>query len=164
MAPSRHTTSPPSDGLPGLTQEQRSPTGRPTGKTNRKLSLASFLQSLLRDNLTPAVDGLLSTDHQFRSIVIVLADVFKHFLARSPAKVKTTFPRRSVRAGIIDGHFITHGIHVRAREPLDHMKLLGVRQALSVDPKFFVESYSIHDQRVSLPAADGVSVVAGREI
>src|SRR3990172_2092613 len=44
------------------------------------------------------------------------------------------------------------------------MHLLGVRNPLPVYPKSFIEPDRIHDQRVSLPVADGVSVVAGSEI
>ena len=47
-------------------------------------------------------------------------------------------------------------------KPLDHVQLLGVGQPAAVEPEAFVEAARVHDQRVALPTADGVAVVAGK--
>src|SRR6185503_10095046 len=42
--------------------------------------------------------------------------------------------------------------------------LVRVGKALGFDPRSFVESDSVHDQRVAVPAPDGMSGVCGLEI
>src|SRR5437867_12708889 len=44
------------------------------------------------------------------------------------------------------------------------MKLLGMRRSISIEPEFFIEADRVHNQRVSLPVTDGMSVIARFEI
>src|SRR2546428_2702207 len=39
------------------------------------------------------------------------------------------------------------------------MQLLGMRQTAVVEPEFLIETLDVHNQRVSLPLADGAAVV-----
>src|SRR5206468_9870652 len=41
------------------------------------------------------------------------------------------------------------------------MKLVGRRQAAVVEPKFLVETFQVHHERVSLPTAYGAAVIKG---
>src|SRR5438093_9115179 len=61
----------------------------------------------------------LDTNHDFRVVIVFLADIFKQFQIGSPPQEKTTLPYCRVRSGIIDRDFIFHGVHVDACEAFD---------------------------------------------
>ena len=52
---------------------------------------------------------------------------------------------------------------VGARELLDRVELLGVRQPVAIHPESFVEAERVDDERVAFPPADRVAVVARHE-
>src|SRR5262249_59288601 len=74
-------------------------------------------------------------------------------------------PCRRVGAGIIDRHFVSHGVEVRTRKTLDRVKPVRVRHPLQIrHPHSFVVSHCIDDQRVAFKVPDAVSVITRREI
>src|SRR5688572_6561904 len=44
------------------------------------------------------------------------------------------------------------------------MQLLGVRQAAAIPPEALVEADRVHHERVAFPPADGMTVIAGRQV
>src|SRR5205807_6706784 len=81
-----------------------------------------------------------------------------------PAKEETGLPGSSVRARIIDGHFVFHRIEIGARKAFGKVEFVRVRHSLPVHPEPFIETDGVNDQRLSLPVADRVSVVTGDQV
>src|SRR5262249_45051633 len=104
-------------------------------------------------------------DHKFRGLIIVLADKFKTFDARSESDPPPGIPRRSVGARIIDRHFVLYGAEVGAREAFDGVQFVRMRHTFQIrDPHPFVVSDGVYDQGIALKVADAVTVIAGRQI
>ena len=120
---------------------------------------------LLRHKRTASIDFSHRPDHHLTSFIIVLADEFKTFGARSESDKPAGLPRRCVSAGIIDCHFVTHGVEVRARKSLDGVKSVGMWHPFEIgDPHSFVVTNRVHDQRIAFEVADTVAVITGRQI
>src|SRR5919197_3426371 len=117
-----------------------------------------------RDDRAATIHRFLSTNHELRRMVVVLADIFKQFLARAPTKDKARIPGRGVCAGIIDHYFVFQIVHIQTCEAFEKMELLRMRRSFAVHPEPLVKSHSIDDERVAFPAADRVSVVARLQI
>src|SRR5678816_4905345 len=118
----------------------------------------------LRNNLTCAIHKLLRTYHELGGVIIVLTDVFKQLRICSPAKVEAARPRFCIRTGIIDCYVILHRVGIGPCQLLDHMKLVGMRCSLTINPEFFVEANRIDDKCVTLPTACRVTVKARKKL
>ena len=59
---------------------------------------------------------------------------------------------------------VRHGILASAREPFDHVQLIGVRCPFAIDPDFFIKSHSVDDQRVPVPLPNRMSIIRRIEI
>src|SRR4030095_4401897 len=85
--------------------------------------------------------------------------------ARIEADPPSSLPRRGVGAGIIDRHFVSNGVEVRAGKGFDGVKSVGVRHAFQIrNPHSFVVSDGIDNKRIAFEMPDAVSVVTGSEI
>ena len=118
-----------------------------------------------RNEGTASIDFSHRPDHHFTGFIIVLADEFKTLGSRTESDPPPGLPRRRVGAGIIDRHFVPHGVEVRARKAFDRVKSVGMRHPFEIgDPHSFVVSDRVHDQRIAFEVADAVAVIAGRQI
>src|SRR5439155_8894016 len=69
-------------------------------------------------------------DHHFTGFIIVLTYEFKTLDSRTESDPPPGFPRRCVGAGVIDRHFVPHGVVVRTRKALDSLKSVCMRHLL----------------------------------
>src|SRR5262249_33536924 len=90
---------------------------------------------------------------------IVLAEVFRHVLAGHPAQRPPRGPLARVGARILDCDIVTQRVEIRARQPLDEVKLAGVRQAAVAEPEPLVEVLRVEHERVGLPLSHGAPEV-----
>src|SRR5439155_22138743 len=123
-----------------------------------------YPSSTSRNNRTATVDRFVNAEHELRSKIVLLADVFKQFVSRNIADVELARPRRRVSARIIDRHFVSHIIEIHAGEAFDHIKLLSMRMRTAVEPKSFIVANRIDHQGIAFPVTDVVSIVTRRQI
>jgi hypothetical protein len=77
---------------------------------------------------------------------------------------ETSFPYSGVRTWIINRHLIFQGVVIHASQAFDEMQPIGMRQRIAIHPGALIKTDRIDDERVSLPMANGMPVIAGREI
>src|SRR6185437_9552028 len=75
-------------------------------------------------------------------LLVLLADVLHQLFARPKSGRELDLKRLSVRDGI------------------DGVKLLGMRVPAEIEPELIVKSNGVHDQRVAVPASDGIAVTS----
>src|SRR5436309_1448455 len=118
-----------------------------------------------RNKGTASIDFPHRPDHHFTGFIIVLTYEFKTLDSRTESDPPPGFPRRCVGAGVIDRHFVPHGVEVRTRKALDRVKSVCVRHPFEIgNPHSFVVSDRVHDQRIAFEVADAVPVITGRQI
>src|SRR5436190_140972 len=66
-----------------------------------------------RNKGTASIDFPHRPDHHFTGFIIVLTYEFKTLYSRTESDPPPGFPRRCVGAGVIDRHFVPHGVEVR---------------------------------------------------
>ena len=98
------------------------------------------------------------------SVVVVLTDEFKALHPGLPGHVEAALPCRGIRAGIVNRDLVSDRVEVGAREPFDHVQLVGRRHSQVVDPHALVESDGVDHQRVALPVPDRMSAIARRQV
>src|SRR4030095_8445301 len=103
--------------------------------------------------------------HQFRTVVVILTDVFERVDIRRPAHCKyLSRPWLGVGAGIVDGHLILKGINSRTSESLGEFELFRVRRAARVEPELLVQADCLDHKRVAFPMTDRMAVVGRIEV
>src|SRR5580693_4291615 len=75
--------------------------------------------------------------------------------------MRSEVPGCRVRSGIVDRVLDLKMARVDPANALDHMQLVGGRQAGFVNPALAVESGSVDHKRVAIPAADRVAQPVG---
>src|SRR5690606_8550244 len=116
------------------------------------------------DRARPINRGALAADHQLVRVVRLLTDVLEELRARVPLKLEIRGPPRSVGTRIVHGDLVLDDVVVHAREALDRMHLLRMRQTAAVEPEPLVEAHAVDDERAALPPADRVTVVRRRQV
>src|SRR5262249_41043412 len=74
-------------------------------------------------------------------------------------QIPTAGPRLCVRAWIVNCYFIFQSIHVGTCEPLNQMKLFGMRKPTIGEPKLLVEAFRVDHERIAFPFTHRTSVV-----
>src|SRR5262249_45523945 len=64
-------------------------------------------------------------------------------------------PRLSEHVWVFDGQIVLDGLEVRPPETLRHVKVLGM--SVTLELRLIVETDGIHDQRIALPMAGGIT-------
>src|SRR5436190_24348956 len=144
---------------------------KPANRQNKPAAFKRILPpNTLRNNWTAMIDVALVAEEERHTSrfdcgvrngrghyfpdggrIVVLADVFEKLLAGIPAEAEGAGgPGRCVRAGIVGGDFILHIVVSCAREALDEVKFIGMR-CPPVHPKPFIETDSVHGQRIPFP-------------
>src|ERR1700746_797076 len=72
--------------------------------------------------------------------------------------------RPGIGAGIVDSDLELQVRGIGARITFDHMQLLSMWVAGSVEPSLVIESDRVYDQRVSFPMAPRVAIIRGLQI
>src|SRR5690606_9974925 len=116
------------------------------------------------DRARPINRGTLAADHQLVRVVRLLTDVLEELRARVPLKLEIRGPPRRVGTRIVHGDLVLDDVVVHAREALDRMHLLRMRQTAAVEPEPLVEAHAVDDERAALPPADRVTVVRRRQV
>src|SRR5690606_14426879 len=143
---------------------RRPATGLSGRRAGRGAVIGAAAVSSWNDRARPVHLGPLAADHQLVSVVRLLANVLEKLRAFAPRELERAGPRSRVRARIVDGDLVVDHALVDARKPLDGVHLLRMRQAPAIEPEAFVEARAVDDERIALPPADRVAVIARREI
>ena len=85
--------------------------------------------------------------------LVLLADELDDLLIGHEHLVVPDRPRLGVGLGIVHGDVDLHPPVAHAAEPLGHLRLLGHRRAVDVEPSVIAESVALDDERVAVPAA-----------
>ena len=91
--------------------------------------------------------------------IVFVADVFHQFAVLLKEEMPGQRERASVGSRVVDGYFVLDRSKVWAAEAFQGVELLGMRKAAVAEPKLFIETSRIHDQRIAFPSTARISVV-----
>src|SRR5947207_1270820 len=109
----------------------------------------------VRDQADAETD-LLS--HLMGSVLLVFTYVFDQVGIRNSIEVNLERPRSRVHFGVVDRAFHLQMACSEALESFGYAQFAGMRQAQSIEPRFFVESHGFHHERLAGPLSDRVTV------
>src|SRR5262249_26117512 len=95
-------------------------------------------------------------------LTVVVANELDHFVVRHPAICESVRDGFFEHDRIFDRDLIVHNVRRDHAHPFGDVDLIAVRYALVLDGLF--DADGIDDERISIPFADGASVVARRHI
>src|SRR5205085_3086448 len=90
-------------------------------------------------------------------LLVFGAEVFEQVFVRNQALPLRVGNRFAVGPGIIDGHVNLEMAGIAAAKSLDHVQIGAVWMTHTIEPPAISESCTVYNQRIALPAADGIA-------
>src|SRR5215813_13606323 len=90
-------------------------------------------------------------------LIVFLADIRLQLHPRSPWYVPRHGPRARIRSRVINRCFVVEPLFRRPRDFFHDMEKIRVRMSPEIEPRSFIETDGINDERIAFPSADGVA-------
>ena len=134
------------------------------------INFDDFLQGTPNDSggssTTPHItsEGRLFPDQVRQDGVVFPTDELDQFIVGHQTLVRSYGPRPGIGLGIVHGHFDIESPVVGPADALRHMRFVGHRAAVFIDPRVIQEAGRLHHQRVAFPPSNRVAVPPGLNI